>query len=83
MNELKDWLAQTHGRQVQLARHLGVQPPVVNAWLSKRKPLPVRHASLIESFTSGAVTRQHLFPTDWHRIWPELAAPITEQQGAA
>jgi DNA-binding transcriptional regulator YdaS (Cro superfamily) len=82
MNELKDWLGQAHGRQVQLARHLGVQPPVVNAWLSKRKPLPMRHAALIEGFTAGAVTRQHLFPQDWRRIWPELAEQSTEKDAA-
>jgi DNA-binding transcriptional regulator YdaS (Cro superfamily) len=82
MNELKDWLAQAHGRQVQLSRHLGVRPPVVNAWLSKRKPLPARHAALIEGFTGGAVTRQHLFPNDWQRIWPELGTQTAPQDAA-
>jgi DNA-binding transcriptional regulator YdaS (Cro superfamily) len=79
MNELKQWLAQTRGRQVELARFLEVRPPVVNAWLSNSKPLPVRHAALIESFTGGAVTRQHLFPNDWHRIWPELSEAGSKQ----
>lgn len=83
MDELKTWLAQEHGRQVQLAQFLDVRPPVVNAWLSKRKPLPMRHAALIESFTKGAVTRQQLFPADWSRIWPELATADTQHPEAA
>lgn len=29
----------------------------------------------IERATLGAVTRRILRPSDWHRIWPELANP--------
>ena len=39
-----------------------------------RKPIPAVHGAAIEAFTGGAVTRKHLFPNDWARIWPELAA---------
>lgn len=89
MDELKIWLGREHGLQVQLAHLLGVKPPVVNAWLSNRRPLPMRHAAAIEQFTGGAITRQHMFPRDWARIWPELAdAPTAEpatqtEQGVA
>lgn len=40
-----------------------------------RKPIPFQHGAAIEQFTGGAVTRQQMFPNDWQRIWPELAAP--------
>jgi len=45
--------------------------------------VPIEHGAGIEAFTCGAVTRQALFPNDWHRIWPELAAPVTEKLGVA
>lgn len=38
------------------------------------KAVPVSHGAAIEQFTDGAVTRQQMFPADWQRIWPELAA---------
>ena len=80
MDELKIWLGHEHGRQVQLARLLGVKPPVVNAWLSHRRPLPLRHAAAIERFTGGAITRKQMFPDDWDRIWPELATDTDSPQ---
>ena len=71
--QLKDWLKQEHGRQASLARHLGIKPPQVADWISYDKPIPVHHMSAIELFTGGTVTRQEMRPTDWQRIWPELA----------
>lgn len=72
--ELAQWCKEQRGRQQGLSKHLGVKQPVVAAWLSRRRPVPVEHGAAIESFTSGAVTRPELFPNDWRRIWPELAA---------
>jgi DNA-binding transcriptional regulator YdaS (Cro superfamily) len=74
MELLKSWLAGEHGRGVKLAKHLSVPPSFVHAMADGRKQVPVSHGAAIEQFTEGAVTRQQLFPQDWRRIWPELAA---------
>lgn len=74
METLKTWLDSERGRGTALAQHLNVRPPVVAAWISGKRPVPVGHGAAIEQFTEGAVTRQQLFPHDWRRIWPELAA---------
>jgi DNA-binding transcriptional regulator YdaS (Cro superfamily) len=73
--ELGNWLKKERGRQMRLAKHLGIRQPVVAAWVSGRRPIPVPQAAAIEAFTLGAVTRQAMFPDAWERIWPELAAP--------
>lgn len=36
-------------------------------------------SSAIERATCGAVTRQDLRPNDYHLIWPDLPAPVTEE----
>lgn len=74
METLKTWLDSERGRGTALAKHLGVQPPVVAAWISGKRPVPIGHGAAIEQFTDGAVTRQQMFPADWQRIWPELLA---------
>ena len=83
MHTLSTWLDEERGRQNRLAQHLGIKPPVVAAWVSGRRPVPMSHGAAIEQFTGGAVTRQALFPDDWQRIWPELAdAALPAEQGA-
>jgi DNA-binding transcriptional regulator YdaS (Cro superfamily) len=77
MQILKTWLSAEHGRGGRLAKHLGVPPSFVSAMGDGRKPVPIVHGAAIEQFTEGAVTRQQLFPHDWRRIWPELAANDT------
>ena len=82
MNILKSWLDAEYGRGARLARHLKVPPSFVTKMACGDKPVPVDHGAAIEHFTGGEVTRQALFPNDWHRIWPELsteknAAPAT------
>lgn len=74
MDALKSWLSSERGRAIGLAKHLDVVPSFVNKMAAGEKPVPVEHGAAIEAFTGGAVTRQHLFPNDWRRIWPELAA---------
>lgn len=44
------------------------------------RPIPFEHGAAIEEFTDGMVTRRKMFPTDWRRIWPELAI---DDNGAA
>lgn len=70
--ELSEWAGAMRGRQVALARHLHVKPPVVADWVSGKKPIPVKRAPAIEAFTGGAVGRQDMFPATWAVIWPEL-----------
>lgn len=74
MENLKSWLSRERGRGVGLARHLSVPPSFVSKMADGSKPIPVEHGAAIETFTGGAVTRQSMFPNDWQRIWPELAA---------
>ena len=37
------------------------------------KSIPLEHATAIEKFTGGFVTRRDIRPDDWRDIWPELA----------
>lgn len=60
------------GTQAELARLIGVTPPVVNQWIKGVRPVPVEKCTAIERATSGGVRRWELRPDDWHRIWPEL-----------
>ena len=45
-----------------------------NVCYGLRQPAP-ELCVLLEKVTAGAVTRRHLRPGDWHRIWPELVTP--------
>lgn len=83
---LKEWTQQSRGRQAALASFLGVPAPNVCAWVAGQKQPSIKTAVAIEQFTDGAVTRIDLFPTDWQKIWPELATTNTttaEGQGVA
>lgn len=66
------------GRGV-LAQKLDLSSAAITNW--KSRGVPVEHCALIEQATSGVVTRQQLRPTDWHRIWPELAGSMASQEG--
>ena len=57
-----------------MAKSLGVVPSFVNKMASGERPIPMEHGAAIEAFTAGAVHRKAMFPNDWRRIWPELAA---------
>ena len=82
--DLSTWLKSARGRQVALAKHLGVTTPTVAEWVTSDRPVPLRHAAEIEGFTGGEVTRKAMFPNDWQRIWPELAcATDTSTQAEA
>ena len=84
MELLKTWLSAERGRGVRLAAHLRVPPSFVAKMASGDKSIPLEHASAIERFTGGAVTRRDIRPDDWQDIWPELAEPQTQpEQGAA
>lgn len=71
--DIKTYLAQGRGRQAALARAIGAHAPDVSRWAEGRRPIPVSYGAAIELATGGQVTRQEMFPTEWRRIWPELA----------
>lgn len=73
MELLKKWIAAERGRGVRLAAALHVPASFVAKMASGDKPIPLEHATAIEQFTCGAVTRKAIRPNDWSRIWPELA----------
>ena len=73
MELLKTWLSAERGRGVRLAAHLHVPPSFVAKMASGDKSIPLEHASAIERFTAGAITRRDIRPDDWQDIWPELA----------
>ena len=73
MEKLKNWLDEKNGRGSELAKALRVPASFVSKMSSGEKPIPIHHMAAIESFTAGAVTRRDMRPTDFHRIWPELA----------
>ena len=60
------------GSQAELARRLGVTPPMVQQWKNGTRPVPPQYCPAIERATAGAVTRRDLRPDDWHLIWPDL-----------
>jgi DNA-binding transcriptional regulator YdaS (Cro superfamily) len=62
--------------RAELATVLGVKPAAIGNW--KVRGVPLEHCALIEKTCNGAVTRQELRPTDWQRIWPELAEATAE-----
>ncbi|WP_374257656.1 transcriptional regulator [Aquabacterium sp.] len=61
--------------QAELARRLGVTPPMVQQWKTGLRPVPAQYCPAIERVTKGKVTRKDLRPDDWHLIWPELIGP--------
>lgn len=60
------------GGQTALAKAIGVTTPTVNQWVSGIRPVPVERCVAIELATGGKVSRKHLRPNDWKKIWPEL-----------
>jgi DNA-binding transcriptional regulator YdaS (Cro superfamily) len=72
---LDEYLSSERGRQATLAKAIGAHAPDLSRWAKGTRKIPVEHAALIEQATGGLVTRKEMFPNDWDKIWPELAAP--------
>lgn len=62
-----------------LAAKLGVTVGAIHQWRGGQRPIPIERCVEIEHLTAGEVSRIHLRPNDWHRIWPELAAMHPER----
>lgn len=72
-SEIIDFL---HGTSA-VAKLLEIKPPSVHEW--RRGGIPtaklMRLAPVLEARPGTKWTRRSLFPDDFHKIWPELAAP--------
>jgi DNA-binding transcriptional regulator YdaS (Cro superfamily) len=71
---LHQYISQERGRQSSLAKAIGAHAPDVSRWADGSRPIPIQYGAPIEQATNGAVTRVEMFPDDWQRVWPELAA---------
>lgn len=56
-----------------VAALLGVSVQAVYFWRSGKRRLPPEHCAALEAASGGRVTRRDLRPSDWSRIWPEMA----------
>lgn len=69
---LNEYLDNKFDTARSLAKKLGVTDSFISQWRTGYRPVPVEYCAQIEKATNGLVTRQHLRPLDWFRIWPEL-----------
>jgi DNA-binding transcriptional regulator YdaS (Cro superfamily) len=70
--KLSEFLSGDGRSNIELARAIGVPPPLISQWRNGVRPVPVGRCTSIEQATNGAVRRWHLRPSDWWLIWPEL-----------
>lgn len=75
--DLKTYLSEERGRQAALAKAIGAHAPDLSRWADGSRPIPIPQGAPIEQATNGLVTRKEMFPNDWLRVWPELAATPT------
>lgn len=81
--DLKTYIAAERGRAATLAAILGVSPSYLSQMASGKAPISAERAVEIETATGVLVTRQEMFPENWQRIWPELAAlPVVHPPAA-
>lgn len=73
--DLKTYTSAERGRAAALAAELGVSPSYLSQMVNGKAPISPERCVEIEQKTRGVITRQHLKPDDWQRIWPELAQP--------
>jgi len=71
--KLDRYVKSERGRQHQLAKTINAQPQLIYQWANGIRPVPIERCVAIERATGGAVTRRDLRPSDWWKIWPELA----------
>lgn len=56
---------------------MGHSQVLVHKWLNSSKPLGEKHCVKLEKLLG--VHRSRSRPNDWQEIWPELAAPQTQE----
>lgn len=81
--DLKTYISTERGRAVALAGRLGVSPSYLSQMANGKSPISPERCVDIWRETGGVVTREHLRPDDWQRIWPELVveASTCDQAG--
>jgi len=62
------------GGPAKVARGLRVSTQTVCFYRDGKRRLNSEHGAALEALTDGRVTRKHIWPASWQRIWPELAA---------
>lgn len=80
---LSEYLSQERGRQAALAKCIDAHASDISDWAAGKRAIPFPYGAPIELATCGKVTRQEMFPEDWSRLWPELAAPATHKRRRA
>lgn len=64
---------QLAGGPAKVARGLQVSTQTVCFYRDGKRRISAEHGADLEAMTQGQVTRKHIWPTRWPRIWPELA----------
>lgn len=64
--DLKTYLSKRHGMGIELAKSLGVVPPLISQWSSGARQVPAERCPSIEKATNGNVRCEDLRPdVDW------------------
>ena len=67
-----------------MARALRVSTQTVCFYRDGERRINAEHGARLEALSNGQVTRKHIWPQSWQRIWPELAcATDTSTQAEA
>ena len=72
----------TLSTQRELAVKLAITPVLISQWANEMRPVPPDRCVEIERATGGQVSRKDLRPSDWERIWPEIAIEPTKRPRA-
>jgi len=63
------------GMAAQIAKDMKISPSYLSQMVSGVAPISPARAVEFEQLLKGEVTRQDIYPDDWHLIWPELVTP--------
>jgi DNA-binding transcriptional regulator YdaS (Cro superfamily) len=69
---LTDYLKAERGRVAIVAKQARLHPAFVSQLANGKRPVPADRAADLEEACGFHVRRWDMFPTTWHRIWPEL-----------
>ena len=70
--KLDTYLKSERGRIARVAKAIGIAPAFLSQMGNGIRSCPIERAADLERACGFHVRRWDLFPTDWHRIWPEL-----------
>lgn len=62
------------GGPAKVARALRVSTQTVCFYRDGKRRFNSDHGATLEALTDRQVTRKHIWPVSWPRIWPELAS---------